>query len=301
VLNSTLSNYVSNSVLTTQFTNFTNDVLVPYYASIYGENHWTNSSNSFTSFSFVGSINNVTATTFDYLKNITSDVQTQLNNITSNYALSSTLSTYYAGLYAYNTFTGSNTFSNNNLFSGGYNTFSNLINSRYFTTYKANFKYLQVEDLYVGNMIMNSFNNVYVNADSSNILYSAQCGRYGISTIVNTYNGQRQFIIDSTPTEYNIGQIIYIYHANLNAGTWLSIGSVSNTQQFLIGSVNHRLFRLSLFQSVTLIFIGNGTWMGTFSDSIPVALDSSTSVTVTGLSYTYPTIQTFDNAIQYSS
>jgi hypothetical protein len=41
--------------------------------------------------------------------------------------------------------------------------------------------------------------------------------------------------------------------------------------------------------------------MGTFSNGTPLTLDGSTSVTITGLSYTYPTIQTFDNAIQYSS
>jgi hypothetical protein len=266
-LASTLSSYVLSSSLTTTInsalTNFTNDVLVPYYASIYGANHWTNESNSFVSFTFYNKINNVWASTFDYIKNLTSDAQTQLNG--------------KAGLDLNNTFTQTCTF-------------NNLLNVDHIATYRINCNDIQTQNLNLKSAPLGSLAGVVVlispNAFSLSVKNYAHC-----IIINNCISGNNSFVFNQS--SYNVGQVVKIHNANLNYNLYIT--STILNQRFYFGSYVLTNFNLYNYQSCELTYIGNDHWFGIYSNQAP----SGTNINNSGFVYyyestTYPTIPTYD-------
>jgi len=320
-----LSGYVLSSSLSTTINNslsdFTTNVLTPYYASIYGVNNWTNELNSFVSFTFSNKINNVWASTFDYIKNLSSDCQNQLNNLQSqintilsyNYIQFITFPslTYQNGQGLKIAWNKSNGLGETNIINfqdGGqqtaftfWNTSPSIIPTLVLTIkntgelicnsltissglatlynivgYSANITNIKCDTIVVEKSIMNSANKVFVGSgvpvtwlmiDIDLINYSTYSKNFAISTIVHTGNRGR-FVFNEAPTDLNIGQIIYLFHPNLDYGDLFVDGNNFNNgtnQKFLYNGYTGQLTSQILITQGTscqLIYMGDNTWLG---------------------------------------
>ena len=232
-----------------------------------------------TGYFICSGINNTSSTALEYCKNITSDVQTQFNNIYSE-------NNTYTGN---NTFTDSTTFLLNNLF-------DNINYFRDTTTYISNNVYLQSKNIYIttSGILMGKINNVYIDNTTSDILYSVQSKQYPISTIVNSNNSNRYYYFNELPTF--TGQIIHFHsHKIDNSLTGMTITS-NNSQNhiFICGSFAYTSIFLTENQAITMIYLGSSKWIVQNYYNIAVSTDSYPSTTY-GDTTSFPELSNQEN------
>jgi hypothetical protein len=142
--------------------------------------------------------------------------------------------------------------------------------------YSANITNIKCDTIVVEKSIMNSANKVFVGSGVNTtwltisidlINYSTYSKNFAISTIVHTGNHGR-FVFNEAPTDLNIGQIIYLFHPNLDYGDLFVDGNNFNNgtnQKFLYNGYTGQLTSQILITQGTscqLIYMGDNTWLG---------------------------------------
>jgi len=179
-------------------------------------NTWT-ATNNFNVLNFTVSLNGMTTATFNYLQNITSDVQTQLNNL--YYSISPIINIFIQT----NIFSGSNTFTNGLLIKHGATNALAVNNTS---------GQIDIE----GNGVLNIWNNTkyfQINNNGTSINLYSSYSNIGISTILNlssdlnvsgNINNISALVFSylSGATSNIQAQLNYLYSALTPVGTILS-------------------------------------------------------------------------------